>query len=386
MKAEFRTILFPLGGLLALVASVAAAHTDIASQAAQELINSGGDLIVVDVREPTEYCDERGHIPGAVNYPWTSEVLQTRYGELPKQVPILVVCRSGHRSNEAAGFLDAHGFAAVYDMTGGMKAWTGQTAPCLGSAWYGGGTGAPDHPFLVYTTEHLDAIAVEPNDWNAHFRLLADIDLAGHVYGRALIAPDTSNTEARFQGPVFSGAFDGNGHVISHLTVKGQSFLGLFGQLSSGAAVLNLGLKAVDIIGTGSCIGGLAGCNDGTISDTYCLGKISGNDRVGGLVGCNHLGRIADSYSAAVVKAEKNVGGLVGVNTGIVVASFWEVEVSGFSRDSSGIGLTTTEMQTAATFLEAGWDFVGEAANGTEDIWQIDEAEDYPRFHREREE
>jgi len=37
-------------------------------------------------------------------------------------------------------------------------------------------------------------------------------------------------------------------------------------------------------------------------------------------------------------------------------------------------------MQTAKTFLEAGWDFVGETANGTEDIWKIAEGLDYPRL------
>jgi hypothetical protein len=37
-------------------------------------------------------------------------------------------------------------------------------------------------------------------------------------------------------------------------------------------------------------------------------------------------------------------------------------------------------MQTASTFLEAGWDFIDETANGTEDIWWIDEGNDYPRL------
>lgn len=36
-------------------------------------------------------------------------------------------------------------------------------------------------------------------------------------------------------------------------------------------------------------------------------------------------------------------------------------------------------MQTAGPFLEAGWDFVGETANGTEDLWWILE-DDYPRL------
>ena len=38
------------------------------------------------------------------------------------------------------------------------------------------------------------------------------------------------------------------------------------------------------------------------------------------------------------------------------------------------------EMQTAKTFLDAGWDFVDGTANGTEDIWWILEGQDYPRL------
>ncbi len=43
-------------------------------------------------------------------------------------------------------------------------------------------------------------------------------------------------------------------------------------------------------------------------------------------------------------------------------------------------GVTTVQMQTANTFLEAGWDFVDEIENGVEDIWWIDEGLDYPRL------
>jgi len=42
--------------------------------------------------------------------------------------------------------------------------------------------------------------------------------------------------------------------------------------------------------------------------------------------------------------------------------------------------IATAEMQTASTFLQAGWDFVDETANGTDDIWWILEGRDYPRL------
>jgi len=52
----------------------------------------------------------------------------------------------------------------------------------------------------------------------------------------------------------------------------------------------------------------------------------------------------------------------------------------GQTTSRGGTGKTTAEMQMAKTFLEAGWDFVGETANGTDDIWWIDEEKDYPRL------
>jgi hypothetical protein len=40
-------------------------------------------------------------------------------------------------------------------------------------------------------------------------------------------------------------------------------------------------------------------------------------------------------------------------------------------------------MRAGNTFLSAGWDFVSEKANGTEEIWQIDEGKNYPRLQWE---
>ena len=45
------------------------AHTDVTPEEAKNMIDSNAQLIVVDVREVSEYCSVNGHIPGAVNYP-----------------------------------------------------------------------------------------------------------------------------------------------------------------------------------------------------------------------------------------------------------------------------------------------------------------------------
>ena len=71
----------------------------------------------------------------------------------------------------------------------------------------------------------------------------------------------------------------------------------------------------------------------------------------------------------------------MGENYGRITMSFWDIETSGHTRNYGGTGKTTTaEIQTAATFLEAGWDFVEETDNGSENIWGIDKGQDYPRL------
>ncbi len=130
MKMELRAMLLVANLFLTAFGVGACASRDVTPERAQKLVASKDNLVVIDVREPSEYCDKRGHIPGALNYPYTSGVLEARYEELPKDRPILVVCRSGHRSKLAAEFLRSHGFSKVYDMTGGMNAWQGETAPC----------------------------------------------------------------------------------------------------------------------------------------------------------------------------------------------------------------------------------------------------------------
>lgn len=109
------------------------AHTDVSQSKAQALIASSDPLLVLDVREDYEYCSSTGHIAGAWNLPWSSGILKQRYDELPTEIPILVVCKSGGRSNLAANFLDTKEVSPVYDMQGGMNQWTGSTVGCVDS-------------------------------------------------------------------------------------------------------------------------------------------------------------------------------------------------------------------------------------------------------------
>ena len=71
---------------------------------------------------------------------------------------------------------------------------------------------------------------------------------------------------------------------------------------------------------------------------------------------------------------------MLGTRPSTITGSFWDYETTGKPNSAGGTGLTTAEMQTAATFLEAGWDFIDETENGTDDIWWILEGQDYPRL------
>ena len=128
-------------------------------------------------------------------------------------------------------------------------------------------------------------------------------------------------------------------------------------------------------------IGGLVGANRGTTDNCYATGPTTGHGDIGGLVGHNNTGTITNCYSAGLIVGAVTTGGLVGSNSeGQTTHSFWDIQTSHRTTSAGGSGKSTDQMCTAGTFLRAGWDFVNEIENGTEDIWWILEEQDYPEF------
>ena len=84
------------------------------------------------------------------------------------------------------------------------------------------------------------------------------------------------------------------------------------------------------------------------------------------------------------VSGNEDVSVLVGSNWDFVEFSFWDIEPSGQEYSRGGTGKSTAKMQMQSTFTDAGWDFVDESVNGTEDIWWILEGQDYPRLWWEK--
>ncbi len=83
-----------------------------------------GRVAVIDVREPDEFSGAFGHIVGAKLIPLGA--LVGRLEELPKDKPIVVVCRSGARSAQATVLLKNKGIAKVANLAGGMLRWRAQ--------------------------------------------------------------------------------------------------------------------------------------------------------------------------------------------------------------------------------------------------------------------
>jgi hypothetical protein len=165
----------------------------------------------------------------------------------------------------------------------------------------------------------LNAIRNNPA---GHHILMNDLDSTTAGYNS--LASPTANRGKGWE-PIgtsdsFSGSFDGQGYEIrdlfinrvyeatySHETVC----IGLFGSVHSGASIENIGVVDSTVIGI-ACVGGLVGFNsEGTVSNSYFTGSVTGELRVGGLVGYSS-GDVSNSYFTGNVNGERLVGGLVG--------------------------------------------------------------------------
>jgi len=150
----------------------------------------------------------------------------------------------------------------------------------------------------------------------------------------------------------------------------GGAFAGGLSGSNAGSITVSFAAGAVS---GGTSAGGLCGANasTGVLEDCFSRGaSVTGTDTVGGLLGENG-GKAEFCYAATRVAGSAFVGGLVGKDiSGLVLASFWDTEVSLQPASAGGTGKSTNEMRTASTFLSVNWDFVN--------TWNIAEGIDYP--------
>ena len=157
-------------------------------------------------------------------------------------------------------------------------------------------------------------------------------------------------------GGTYSATFEGNGHVVSRLTVSASGSAGLFHTVSG--AVRGLGLKDANVRSGGGFsdrLGALAGIVTGQVTDCWASGSVaasSGYLDVGGLVGFLNgaNARLTTSYSTASVTGSQAVGGLVGRTFGgaRIVASYSTGTVTGHRAGGLvGIHSNNTSIDTS---------------------------------------
>ena len=123
MKRAIPVLLAVLLCLTGCTAEEKMAYRQISQEEAKSMMIRDDGHVIVDVRRRDEY--DSGHIPGAILIP-----NESIGAEQPEQLPdkdqvILVYCRSGRRSKEAAQKLADMGYTNVYEF-GGMIAWSGE--------------------------------------------------------------------------------------------------------------------------------------------------------------------------------------------------------------------------------------------------------------------
>ncbi len=210
---------------------------------------------------------------------------------------------------------------------------------------FSGGDGTLNSPYLIGSAEDLDNIRHYVNQdffsRNAYFKQISDIDLSVFSEGKGWEPIE-----------VFSGNYDGNGYIISTLTINrpDEGNLGLFGKLEVQrdpifeGNIKNIILEDVHIVG-GYETGAIAGRNSGTLINCLVTGKIVAKGRdeymgaFGGLVGINN-GSIHESSAIIEIQLVDGynfvAGGLAGIsNVSSILRSFAGGEIMVSNNDSN---------------------------------------------------
>ncbi|MBN1844765.1 MAG: CHRD domain-containing protein [Sedimentisphaerales bacterium] len=310
------------------------------------------------------------------------------------------------------------------------------------SGQYGGGSGTSDDPYLIATAEQLAQIGQHPADWDAHFAMIADIDLGG-------MAESTFKRIGTDLDAAFCGVFDGNGFCITNLSLSQdqKDYVGLFGVIGDpqddrDGIVRNLGLvdvaiSAGDGVATGALagylaqgliencfvrngtvrnhshfVGGLVGAasapvqasyadvrvigvfeagglvglleENGLVQDCYALGRVSAVRYAGGCIGDLRNGaRVENAYATGRIDADLDYGGLVGINSGEIAACFWDYQQSGIlymcGAEEDGTGCTGEGGKTTPQMRQQET-FTAADWDFTTPVWKIEDGYASPRL------
>ena len=216
---------------------------------------------------------------------------------------------------------------------------------------------------------------------------LIQVDVTGtaRVGGLAGTAGTSTNITANHvsgsvSGDLWVGGLVGvnNAWVTDCYSTAGASGDDVVGGLVGWNASVVLASYATGSVSGTNKIGGLAGVNRSLVDSSYATGSVSGTTAVGGLVGYNQ-NAISVSYSTGRVSGDTNVGGLVGNSVGhsaTIDDSYWDMDTSGVTTGTFGVGDTTLNLQLPTRFsgIYESWDhaYIGAAP------WHLGTNAQYP--------
>lgn len=169
---------------------------------------------------------------------------------------------------------------------------------------YSGGTGSEQDPYLITTEDDLRLLASQVNKGNSYegicFRLENDITLTSSWTPIGIGKITLETKEHVDDGSLsFRGVFDGNGHTVSNVIINKYRFLN--------DADKKQYLYLCDLVGF------FGYTYNAVIKNLTIDGRISGNERVGGIVGYAANGTyISGCKNKAIVLGENKIGGIVG--------------------------------------------------------------------------
>ena len=105
---------------------------DVNAREAADLVERNKDstnFVIIDVRTPSEYA--AGHLEKATNFNYSSSSFKSELEKLDKNKAYFIYCHSGNRSKKALEVMRELGFSEVYNILGGISAWTGSGFPTV---------------------------------------------------------------------------------------------------------------------------------------------------------------------------------------------------------------------------------------------------------------
>ena len=117
----------------------------------EKLLVEKSNALILDVRTPEEFA--AGHVKGAVNLNIYDAGFKDGLAKLDKAKPVLVYCKAGSRSADAASQMKELGFGEVYNFSGGMLAWSNSNKPMVSDKEGSKGRGLSEVAYLKLVAE-----------------------------------------------------------------------------------------------------------------------------------------------------------------------------------------------------------------------------------------